>query len=217
MTAEGVIKFELDYHLGPEAEPGLVADLNAWRRVLYQLDLIGQDPARYGGLGFGNLSCRLEPYDTSPYKRRFLVSGTQTGRFPHLDGRHYVVVETCAPERNHIVAQGPIRPSSESLTHGALYALDPDLRAVMHVHSPQLWLQAKRLGLPSTPEEIAYGTPEMARAVADLYRDPRVRSGNLLAMAGHEDGLLAFGPDLVSAGLALVQALAGAYALAARG
>ena len=68
-----------------------------------------------------------------------------------------------------------------------LYALDARIGCVLHVHSPEIWRAAGRLGLPTTPAGAVYGTPAMAEAVARLYRDGRLHSG-LFVMAGHEDG-----------------------------
>ncbi|MBU2825924.1 class II aldolase/adducin family protein, partial [Acidithiobacillus ferrooxidans] len=58
MTQEGVIKFQLDWHAGPVIACALQATLGHWRDVLHAHGLIGADPARYGGIGFGNVSCR---------------------------------------------------------------------------------------------------------------------------------------------------------------
>jgi len=210
---EGVIKFALEFREAAPLPAEALAELNAWRRILYLLGLTGRDPARYEGLGYGNVSLRLEPFAAPPERRRFVISGTQTGGMPELGPEHYTVVEACRSEENRLAAAGPVRPSSESLTHGALYALDDSLRCVLHVHSPQLWLQAIPLGLPRTDPDAAYGTPEMAAEVRRLYADPAVREGRLIAMGGHEDGLVAFGASAEEAGTALVQAMARALAL----
>ena len=59
MREEGVIRFDLEFTaVSPVTIPAL-DELNAWRRILRQLGLIGQDPSRYGGYGFGNISRRL--------------------------------------------------------------------------------------------------------------------------------------------------------------
>ena len=57
------------------------------------------------------------------------------------------------------------------------------------------------------------GTPAMAAEVARLYADPAVRAGGILAMGGHEDGLVAFGASAEAAGTVLVRAFARALAL----
>ncbi|HXV22364.1 MAG TPA: class II aldolase/adducin family protein [Desulfuromonadales bacterium] len=210
---EGVIKFALEFRAAPPLPYAALREINAWRRVLYLLRLTGQDPARYGGLGYGNISQRLEPFDAPPERRRFVVSGTQTGGLAELNAGHYTTVLESWPEENRLVAEGPIRPSSESLTHGALYALDASLRFIMHAHSPEIWRHAAALGIPLTDPAAAYGTPEMAAETRRLLRDEAVRAGGIFAMGGHEDGLVAFGRTAEAAGTVLLCALARALAL----
>jgi len=210
---EGVIKFALEFREAPPLPDAALREINAWRKVLYLLRLTGQDPARYGGLGYGNISQRLEPYDAPPERRRFVVSGTQTGGLAELDVGHYTTVVESYPKANRLVAEGPIRPSSESLTHGALYALDVSLRFIMHAHSPEIWRHAAALGIPRTDPAAAYGTPEMAAETRRLLRDEAVRAGGIFAMGGHEDGLVAFGRTAEAAGTVLLRALARAFQL----
>ena len=213
MSQEGVIKFNLQYQQTPEvALPGW-QPISAWRQLLCQLQLIGQDPQRYQGLGFGNISWRLPPFDAPPRQRPFAISGTQTGGLPQLLSGHYAQVLACDPGRNFVLAQGPLKPSSEALTHGTLYALDPALRAVIHVHSPQLWQQGAALGLPVTDPTVDYGTPQMAAEVEGLLTDERCRQLGILVMGGHEDGVVAFGADVEEAGGILLRWLARALAL----
>ena len=105
-------------------------------------------------------------------------------------------------------------PSSEALTHAAVYAQDAALRAVVHGHTPELWRHARALGLPVTDEAVPYGSPEMAREVDRLFRETDVRRHRLFAMGGHEDGVVAFGRSLDEAGSALLTHLARALAVA---
>jgi len=210
---EGVIKFELDYRQGPAPARELVTGLNAWRQILYRLGLLGQDPDRYQGLGFGNVSCRVGAFAGEARRRRFIISGSQTGMLEQLTPEHFVLVDECCPETNHISACGPLRPSSESLTHGALYAVDSQLRAVLHAHSPEIWQAAVTLGLPVTDHRVPYGTPQMAAEMQRLYADPVVRDGGLIVMGGHEDGVVSFGPGLDFAGQVMVRTLARALAV----
>ncbi len=191
--AEGIIKFNLRYTVSPPLPSAAVREIGYWRQKLVAVKLIGQDPDRYGGYGFGNLSCRLPPYDTSPHLRAFLITGTQTGRKAELTKSDYAVVRGYSAEENLIIAEGPAKPSSESLTHGVVYALDSSLRWVFHVHSPELWRAAARLGIPVTRPDVAYGTPAMAEEVQRLFAESTVRTQLVFAMGGHEDGLVAFG------------------------
>lgn len=208
---EGVIKFDLQFTPAAPLPPEELREINAWRRILHLLGLTGQDPERYDGLGYGNISRLLEPLDAPASRWRFVISGTQTGGLSDLNEGHYALVTECDPERNRVVAEGPIRPSSEALTHGTLYQADSALRFVMHVHSPEIWRSARALKIPLTDENAAYGTPEMAAEVRRLLGQPSVREGRIFAMGGHEDGLVAFGRTAEEAGTVLVNLLARAF------
>jgi L-ribulose-5-phosphate 4-epimerase len=186
-------------------------EINAWRKILYMTQLIGQDPARYGGFGYGNISQRLVPFDAPERQRRFVISGTQTGGLADLTEEHYATVLECHPDQNLVVAEGPIRPSSESMTHAALYAVDDSLRCVIHAHSPYIWHSAQSLGIPITRESVAQGTPEMAEEVQRLFRDKPLRELFIFAMGGHEDGVVSFGRTVQEAGTVLMNYLARAF------
>lgn len=207
MTAsEGVIQFTLDHTAGPPLAAALLPDLMAWRRILHRLDLIGQDPARYGGYGFGNISRRHPEAG-----KGFIVSGSQTGHIADLDGSHWAVVTDWDVAGNRATAHGPTPPSSESLAHAALYDGRPAIGAVIHVHAPHIWRRGLDSGFPATPPEAAHGTVAMAEALAALLKRAEAASG-IFIMAGHEDGVIGFGEDLAGAGLAIVDALAAAWA-----
>ena len=208
MQEEGVIKFELRFtqeNLDPRDLPD---DLRRWRDRLWQEQLIGQQAGRYGGYGYGNVSCRLAPFDAPRGQRRFLISGSQTGHLPQLDARHYVVISACDVRHNRVTAHGPIKPSSEALTHAMLYDQDIGVHVVFHVHSPTIWLAASSMGLPLTAASVAYGTPQMAQEVARLFSETDLRQQQLFAMGGHEDGVIAFGKDAQEAGAILLDCLA---------
>ena len=117
---EGVIKFDLRFTPAPPLPHESVRELNAWRTLLRRLGLVGKDPNRYGGFGFGNLSRRVEPFDTPPGERRFVITGTQTGGVDEMGPEGYALVLQCTPRDNRVIAQGPIRPSAEALTHATL-------------------------------------------------------------------------------------------------
>lgn len=202
---EGVIKFQLEFTEAPPLSEDLLRKLSAWRRILYRLELIGQTPDRYDGYGFGNISLRL-PHPSS--RESFVITGTQTGLHETLASEHYAVVERCLPEENRIVGRGPIRPSSESLTHGILYTLDPSIACVMHVHSPDLWNAAQRLEIASTSKDVPYGTPAMAKEVQRIFCESAVQKDRIFSMGGHEDGIVSFGRSVEEAGIPLVSFLA---------
>jgi len=213
MTAEGITKFRLTHSDANLSTAALAhyAVVAAWRRVLFDLGLIGLDPLRYGGVGYGNISQRLPPYPGERGRRRFVITGTGTGGTPDIEPVHLCVVNGYDAKQNQIESCGPRAPSSESLTHGALYDLSSRIKCVIHVHAPVVWSQRHRLRIPSTDPQAAYGTPEMAWEVNRLYRDSALADVGLLAMGGHEDGLVAFGQTLEHTGDVIVRFLARAY------
>jgi len=196
---EGVIKYQLDFNEASPLEEEQVREINAWRRIFYLLGLIGQDPARYGGYGFGNVSCRLKRD-----RKTFVISGTQTASLPELTPEHYAMVMSCDPLRNHIMAEGPIKPSSEALTHCAIYQFDSSINYVFHVHSPDIWQHAVSMAIPTTAKNVSYGTPEMASEIERLLASSDTRQKRIIAMGGHEDGIVAFAATAEEAGQILV-------------
>lgn len=187
--SEGVIKFDLVFKESPTEKSEALNELLQWRDVFYGLGAIGQKANRYEGCAFGNISCRFNADDS------FLISGTQTGRYEKALPEHFTCVDSFDISNNRIIAHGPIKPSSESLTHAAIYALNPDIRCIVHGHIPQIWNSMDALKIPSTPVDAAYGTPEMAQAIARLYEENGNPQQAVFGMLGHEDGIIAYGED----------------------
>ncbi|MFN8586881.1 MAG: class II aldolase/adducin family protein [Candidatus Eisenbacteria bacterium] len=214
--SEGVIRFAVA-HTTRALEPRVLGEaagvLGAWREILAHLRVLGQDPARYEGLGFGNVSIRVAPLGGAPQGARpFLVTGTQTGALAHTTLREFCLVERWDIPRNAVTSRGEVAPSSESLTHAALYDCSPAVRVVLHAHAPAIWRRARALGLPVSDPGAANGTPAMAFEMQRLYREGVFASLRVAAMGGHEDGIVAFGATAEEAGGALVRELARALA-----
>ncbi|MBI5591889.1 MAG: class II aldolase/adducin family protein [Deltaproteobacteria bacterium] len=201
---EGVVQFNLTFLPADPLPEAMLRSLNAWRQILHRIGLIGQEPHRYGGLGFGNVSIRLE----SGNPDSFIISGTQTGSMDRLFPEHYALVKTFDPATNSVVAEGVVRPSSESLTHGSLYRVSSAIGAVIHAHSPEIWAQAESIGIPVTHRDVRYGTPAMADEVCRLFQNTPVNILKIFAMGGHEDGIVSFGSSIEEAGLTIVRYLA---------
>lgn len=217
MHEEGVIRFQADHRsaaLDPQVHGAVAHSLLPWRDRLFRAGLVGRDPNRYSGVGFGNLSGRLPPFPGQPGARPFLVTGTQTGGQPSLTLADLCMVTRYDPEYNLVESFGLIRPSSESMTHGLLYDADPAIRFVFHGHSPAIWEQARPLGLPVTDPAADYGTPAMCREVRRLLRDPKIAQGRVLVMGGHRDGVLAFGETVEETGRAFLDLFSEALSLA---
>jgi len=209
---EGVTKFDLAFTLSPPLSDALLRPLNAWRQILWRCGLIGQDPDRYGGVGFGNVSRRLAT-GARRGALRFAITGTRTGTLAELNANHYSTVIACDPARNRVEAEGPIAPSSESLTHGMLYRIDPSIGFIFHVHSPDIWQARAALKLPTTAADVAYGTPAMAAEMRRLKRAGALMRQRIVVMAGHEDGVIAFGRTADQAGGVLMRELARALSV----
>jgi hypothetical protein len=201
---EGVTQYQLDFKRDHAPDWSLCAELDAWRRVLFLLNLIGQERHRYGGLAYGNVSRRISADS-------FLISGTQTGGLPHLSAKHYSRVVGCDVDRNLIIAKGTTPPSSEALTHGAAYLSSQSIQCVLHVHSPELWGHARSLGMAFTEPSVTYGTPDMAESVTAILKESPFQ---VIAMGGHEDGILCCGDTPESSALRLIHSLSQAIKLA---
>jgi len=211
---EGVTKFELEHESRPieyDRLLELTCQLVAWREIMALTGLVGQDPRRYDGAGYGNASVRVGRPGAALGHRRYLITGTQTSGKRCIGPDDFALVERYDPRRNWVKSHGRTQPSSESLTHGATYDLGPHIRCVLHAHTPVLWRRARELRLPTTEPHVAYGTPGMAAEVQRLYRDGVFAERRILAMGGHEDGILVFGRTPEDAGQVLLTWLARAY------
>lgn len=197
IASEGAIKFSLQHHLGRLPAWADTGDLKHWFLRCRKLDLIGQDPHRYAGAAYGNISQR------GP--EGFLITGTRTGGKPSLDDSDFSWVRSIDLDNNSLLAAGPARPSSESMTHDQVYRQVKTANFVIHVHSPSMWQNAGQLGLSVTAPSAEYGTPAMAREVDRLLRDPEVRTTGAFSMGGHEDGIVVFGDNATQAGKRLEQ------------
>ena len=185
---EGYIKFTYAHEAAPAPMHPQLHDLMRIRDDLHEWELIGVLP---DGIGYGNISTRIAGGE------RFIITGSGTGlKFP-IEPIHFCEVLSFDIGKNRVVCRGPLPASSESMSHGAIYAARPDTHSVIHIHDRVMFRLLIREGAPQTPSDAAFGTPEMARAVGRLAATlPPVAC---LVMAGHEDGLVAFGPDPQSA------------------
>lgn len=204
-ATEGVIKFRLDHHEDPAPDAALTAPLRAWFMVLRRLGLLGQDPARYLGYAYGNLSRR--------HSEGFVITCTQTSGREALTADHFALVTGWELGANQVRSLGPCRPSSEALTHAVIYETVPGANFVFHVHSPEIWSQAKALAIPVTDPTAEYGTPQMALATVEVLNGMGCPAQGLLSMGGHEDGIVSWGTTAEEAGGLLVNTLARALSM----
>ncbi|NOY36703.1 MAG: class II aldolase/adducin family protein [Chlorobi bacterium] len=192
---EGYIKFDCRWSKLPvEIPEKLLTGIVEWRNVCFRLDLIGADNS---GIGFGNISAG------EPGKKIFYITGSATGIFPEITGKHISRVDGYSFVENNVFCSGQVKASAETLTHAAIYEADPDVHAVIHVHHRKYW-QALMGQVPATAEDITYGTPEMAEEIFRLFRETEVHEKKTIVMGGHPDGIITFGKDLDEAGAVLL-------------
>jgi L-ribulose-5-phosphate 4-epimerase len=172
-----------------------LAELNTCRRKLLQLGLIGVDA---NGVGFGNLSIR------DGATNKFYITGSATGGKPELALADCARVVAYDFKRNWLRCEGSAIPSSESLTHAAVYESDAKAESVIHCHDPELWTAFLNQA-PTTSKAVDYGTPEMAYEVRRLFKFTDVQSRKIFVMAGHEEGIVAFGKNLQEAFVVLMR------------
>jgi len=194
---EGYTKFACDWAEAAPIPGAEIATLIDWRNRLFQAGLIGHDDEH--DVGFGNISCRAAG------ARDFVISATQTGHIPVADGRHFTHVVDYDIDANRVACRGTRKASSESLTHAAIYELDAEFLAVVHVHSRELW-EALARRVPTTDADVAYGTPAMAHEFERLYRQTDLPRRRLAVMAGHQAGLVSVGSSVPEAAKRLIEA-----------
>jgi len=200
MTAEeGVIRFRYTLRPGVTVPNTVFAPLAAWRTELKRLGVLGADPQRYEGLGFGNVSMR-DP--TRP--QTFWITATQTGELERVEPRHMCRVVDWDLAEFRLTAEGELPPSSEALTHAAIYRADSQVACVLHGHDPDTWRRANELEMPTIARDVEYGTVAMAEAVERLLKTYPARP-LVFATLGHEDGVFGVGATPDAVGCALVR------------
>ena len=166
-----------------------LAELNECRRKLCQLHFVGMDS---NGIGFGNLSVR------DGATGNFYITGSATGALAELTAADCVRVVAYDFEQNWVGYEGSAVPSSESMTHAAIYKSEPTACAVIHCHDSVLWRMLLDRG-PTSSKAVPHGTPEMAYEIIRLFAVSDVRSRQIFVMAGHEGGILVFAKNFEDA------------------
>lgn len=186
---DGVIKFSYQLKMGATIDDGDHLTLEKWRSIFFRMNFIGEYPIEK--IGFGNLSKRIA-------QDSFIVTGSQTGHFPHLKKEQYCKIISCDLQRMKVIAQGSVAPSSESLTHFAIYNSSSQVNFIFHIHHDNFWNFLKtNSSYPSTPDNVSYGTTEMASETTKIIQ------GNpfgIFAMGGHQGGIISFGRTAEEAG-----------------
>lgn len=181
---EGVIQYTSEYRSGPKAEVSDIEGAIVLWRLARSWGWIGQDIT---GVCYGNASQR-DQYNPNS----FWITGTQTGCKDSLRIEDWCCVTGWDFKANRVVSQGPIRASSEAMTHAAIYTANPLVHCVAHVHTSNLWTVLQQ-DHSTSPESAGYGTPDIAFAVERIAKDSK--PPNLIILLGHQDGLLFWGSE----------------------
>lgn len=183
---EGVVKYSLDFtdkDIDIQIEYEV---LEKCRTELYAMGLIG---AYNNGLGYGNISQRLNDSD------KFVITSTQTGHIENLTVNDYSLVDDIDFSSFKTIASGKSKPSSECITHGAIYKIDKNINTVIHIHNLKLWEFMLKNGYLSTNNTL-YGTIEMVEDVINIYKDFIPLENNIFVMKGHQEGIVSFGQNV---------------------
>ena len=189
---DGVIKFSCDWSQEPLGLPVSV-ELIQWRDKMHQLGLIGVYEKL--GVGYGNISIKTP--------QGIFISGSQTGHIYPIQGKDFSLIDSYSIEKNQVSCRGEVKASSESLTHAAVYEADDTINAVIHIHHQQLWLDLMDK-VPTSSKDVPYGTPQMAGEIKRLFDESTLSQDKIMVMAGHEEGIIAFGKDLEEAGAVIL-------------
>ena len=190
-----VIKFKCVFVKGYAQNKQLISELLIARNKLFEMGLIGVNS---DGFGVGNVSIRHPMISRNEVN--FVITGSQTSGIDPKDinENHFVLVNDYDLGRNKLYGYGPIKPSSESMTHAAIYECDKNIQCVIHIHNLKLW-QNTLNKLPTTDISAKYGTPEIAYAVKRLWNERKNEMKynlKVCVMGGHEQGLLSWGNSI---------------------
>jgi hypothetical protein len=180
---DGYIKFKCNWIKSDPLLSEKIHELNKWRKILFNRGLIGSSD----GIGYGNLSIRAN---------KFIITGSQTGLLSELNENHYTEVTDYNFKENSLTCKGPIKASSESLTHAAVYE-STDFNSVIHIHNLDLWNKLIDK-YPTTHAE--YGTPALAYEIMKL-------KSNLIVMGGHKAGIITCRKDVKEAAESILRML----------
>lgn len=182
---EGYIKFDIEWvqHQAP-IHPNL-SDIINCRNRLFEKKLIGF--YHDFQVGYGNVSIRNG--------KEFIISGTQTGHIEKLTENEFTLVDAYDISKNYIHCKGPVKASSESITHAAIYLQQNNIECVLHIHDKKMWENILHK-VPTTKKEVPYGTPEMALEIERLFSETDVKNQKIIVMEGHDEGIISFGKTI---------------------
>lgn len=186
---EGIVKYFLEFKKEKLDITKEYKSLEVLRKRLYSLALIG---AYEDGIGYGNISLKSEDENS------FIITGTQTGCLQDLEEKDYSKVLSIDFNNFKTKACGLSHPSSECISHGTIYNLDKEIKAVIHIHNKKLWHFMIENNYLST-EDTPYGTLEMVEDIRNMYKNKNILENNIFVMKGHYEGIICFAKSLEAA------------------
>ena len=183
---DGYIKYTQYWTECAPFNKNIIEDLIFWRDKCIKLGGIGYD--KIHEVGVGNISHRKS-------KNTFYISGTQCGHIYPSNPNLFTLVENCDLQKNTLICTGPIKASSEAMTHFACYKASPSIKAIVHIHNKALWNKhLNKLG--TTDKGVEYGTISMAKNLYELIKEGH----KTIIMQSHEDGIFIVGKSLDDVG-----------------
>lgn len=193
---DGVIKYNIEFTPSTPLKTAQFEAIERLRKRLFSLKLIGVK----NGIGYGNISQKID-------KHSFVITGTQTGHLKDLNANHYSLIEEYNDKEFYLKSSGAIKPSSEALTHGTIYNLDENIKAVIHIHSKSIWRFMLESSRYLKTKDVEYGSIEMIEEVNRIFSTTPPLDNPKFVMTGHEDGVIIFGESLKEAELNLFNIL----------
>ncbi len=193
---DGVIKYNIEFTPSTPLKTAQFEAIERLRKRLFSLKLIGVE----NGIGYGNISQKID-------KHSFIITGTQTGHLKDLNANHYSLIEEYNDKEFYLKSSGAIKPSSEALTHGTIYNLDENIKAVIHIHSKSIWRFMLESSRYLRTKDVEYGSIEMIEEVNRIFSTTPPLDNPKFVMTGHEDGVIIFGESLKEAELNLFNIL----------
>ncbi len=144
------IKFITEFRDKKIIQRKLIEDLRYWAAVFARNNCA---PAVQGGYG-GNLSCREG--------KNFLITASGAN-LANLTAEQIVRVCHIDQDNLNVVAEGCLKPSSETLLHGAIYQKRCEINAIFHGHYPIFEDKFSYLGYKITENEAEYGSPQLVQ------------------------------------------------------
>lgn len=180
---EGYIKFQ-PVKIGeniPNNEE--LQELINLRAFLKKHGLIGMLP---DGIGFGNVSTRTN--------KGIIITASQTGNIDNVRPKDFVFVTNYDLQQNKVLFTGIHQPSSETLTHAAIYEANPKVKFIAHFHSTPIWQKLLYCNI-KTNGNAPYGTIEIALEAKQFVQNTGNVTG-IFALSGHCDGVVAYSDEI---------------------